>query len=117
MIDLAIREGVNEDEVEDLEAAIFKIRPFGSQEKGRQASARIQAGLARPEDRNVGVNMRDLGPADIDKLVTIKGLIIRATPIIPDMKTGQQLFYLVLAHADVASSLLSLPRLPQHAHR
>ncbi|KAL2872565.1 vacuolar transporter chaperone 4 [Aspergillus lucknowensis] len=32
------------------------------------------------------VNMRDLDPADMDKLVSIKGLVIRATPIIPDMK-------------------------------
>lgn len=27
--------------------------------------------------------------ADTDKLVTIKGLVIRATPVIPDMKTGK----------------------------
>lgn len=26
--------------------------------------------------------------ADTDKLICIKGLVIRATPIIPDMKTG-----------------------------
>ena len=32
------------------------------------------------------VNMRDLDPADMDKLVAIKGLVIRATPVIPDMK-------------------------------
>ncbi|RDW90594.1 MCM DNA helicase complex subunit MCM4 [Aspergillus mulundensis] len=32
------------------------------------------------------INMRDLDPADMDKLVSIKGLVIRATPIIPDMK-------------------------------
>ena len=29
--------------------------------------------------------------ADMDKLVSIKGLIIRTTPIIPDMKDGQLL--------------------------
>ena len=28
--------------------------------------------------------------ADTDKLVCIKGLVIRATPVIPDMKTGEQ---------------------------
>ena len=32
------------------------------------------------------VNMRELDPADIDKLVSIKGLVIRTTPVIPDMK-------------------------------
>lgn len=86
VIDLAIRENALEEEIEDLESQIYKIRPFGSAEKGRQAEARLQAGIRRPEDEGMGVNMRDLGPADIDKLVTIKGLIIRATPIIPDMK-------------------------------
>lgn len=28
-------------------------------------------------------------PLDMDKLVSIKGLVIRATPIIPDMKEGE----------------------------
>lgn len=88
VIDLAINENCSEDEIEELEAQIFKIRPFGSAEKGRQAEARIQAGISRPDDLTQGLNMRDLGPADIDKLITIKGLIIRATPIIPDMKIG-----------------------------
>lgn len=32
------------------------------------------------------INMRELDPADIDKLVSIKGLVIRTTPVIPDMK-------------------------------
>jgi len=32
------------------------------------------------------VNMRSLDPADIDKLITIKGLIIRVSNIIPDMR-------------------------------
>jgi DNA replication licensing factor MCM4 len=31
------------------------------------------------------INMRDLNPTDTDKLVCIKGLVIRATPIIPEM--------------------------------
>lgn len=39
---------------------------------------------------NIGesVNMRNLDPADIDKLVCIKGLIIRASNIIPDMRVA-----------------------------
>ena len=32
------------------------------------------------------INMRDLDPADIDKLISVKGLVIRTTPVIPDMK-------------------------------
>ncbi|EPE26323.1 Nucleic acid-binding protein [Glarea lozoyensis ATCC 20868] len=32
------------------------------------------------------VNMRELNPSDVDKIVAIKGLVIRTTPILPDMK-------------------------------
>ncbi|KAB8079074.1 putative DNA replication licensing factor Mcm4 [Aspergillus leporis] len=51
--------------VEETELKAFKVLPFGL---------------------DSSVNMRDLDPADMDKLVSIKGLVIRATPIIPDMK-------------------------------
>jgi DNA replication licensing factor MCM4 len=53
------------DLVGEVEAMTFKVLPFGLDET---------------------VNMRDLDPADMDKLVSIKGLVIRTTPIIPDMK-------------------------------
>ncbi|KAJ5788709.1 DNA replication licensing factor Mcm4 [Penicillium paradoxum] len=51
----------------EAEAMTFKVLPFGLDKT---------------------VNMRDLDPADMDTLVSIKGLVIRATPIIPDMKEG-----------------------------
>ncbi|SGY39593.1 BQ5605_C003g02243 [Microbotryum silenes-dioicae] len=53
---------------EAMEAAVFKVRPFGGTRK---------------------VNMRELNPQDIDKIVCVKGLVIRATPVIPDMKLGE----------------------------
>lgn len=53
------------DLVGEVETKTFKVLPFGLDET---------------------VNMRDLDPADMDKLISIKGLVIRATPIIPDMK-------------------------------
>lgn len=53
------------DLVNEAEGMTFIVRPFGL-------------------DRTI--NMRDLDPADMDKLISIKGLVIRATPIIPDMK-------------------------------
>ena len=53
------------DLVYDVERRPLRIMPFGL-------------------DRTV--NMRELDPADIDKLVSIKGLVIRSTPVIPDMK-------------------------------
>ncbi|KAI9145364.1 MCM2/3/5 family-domain-containing protein [Paraphysoderma sedebokerense] len=33
-------------------------------------------------------NLRELNPSDIDQLVTVKGLLIRASPIVPDLKTA-----------------------------
>ena len=53
------------DLVEDVEMRTYKVLPFGLDKS---------------------VNMRDLDPADMDKLVSIKGLIIRASTVIPDMK-------------------------------
>ena len=44
----------------------------------------------RPYNLEKSVNMRDLDPEDIDKLISIKGLVIRATNIIPDL---MQAFY------------------------
>ncbi|KDN43338.1 MCM-domain-containing protein [Tilletiaria anomala UBC 951] len=51
-------------EIEVIEGNLYKVRPFGLD----------------------NTNMRDLNPSDIDKLVTIRGLVIRATPIVPQMK-------------------------------
>ena len=74
MIDLAeddMRNGVDgmdgeagNAEIEVIEAQLYKVRPFGLD----------------------NTNMRDLNPSDIDKLVTVRGLVIRATPIVPQMK-------------------------------
>ncbi|KAJ1029682.1 hypothetical protein NDA13_002925 [Ustilago tritici] len=51
-------------EIELMETKLYKVRPYGAE----------------------AINMRDLNPGDIDKLVTVRGLVIRATPIIPEMK-------------------------------
>ncbi|KAI9485619.1 MAG: MCM2/3/5 family-domain-containing protein [Benjaminiella poitrasii] len=40
----------------------------------------------RPYNLMDSVNMRELDPQNVDQLITIKGLMIRASPIIPDMK-------------------------------
>jgi hypothetical protein len=45
--------------------------------------------------------------SDMDKLISIKGLVIRTTPIIPDMKSG--MLHDVL---DVLHALCSLPLQP-----
>lgn len=70
------REGMEgelgQQEIDIMEGRMYKVRPFGLD----------------------SINMRDLNPGDIDKLVTVRGLVIRATPVIPDMK---QAFFRCLA--------------------
>ncbi|CAK9211657.1 unnamed protein product [Sphagnum troendelagicum] len=41
---------------------------------------------ARPFNLRESVNMRDLNPSDIDKLVSVKGMVIRCSSIIPEIK-------------------------------
>lgn len=52
-------------ELDEVETRIYKVRPYGLQMKK---------------------GLRELNPGDIDKLVSVKGLVIRASPVIPDMK-------------------------------
>ncbi|KAJ8323951.1 hypothetical protein BDV3_002130 [Batrachochytrium dendrobatidis] len=40
----------------------------------------------RPFNIQRTVNLRELNPSDIDQLVTIKGLLIRSSPVLPDLK-------------------------------
>ena len=54
-----------EDLVSECEQRIYHVRPFGLDET---------------------INLRDLNPNDMDKMVSVKGLVIRTTPVIPDMK-------------------------------
>ncbi|KIY70249.1 cell division control protein 54 [Cylindrobasidium torrendii FP15055 ss-10] len=55
-----------DEEISAIIQRVYKVRPFGMPD----------------------VNMRSLNPTDTDKLVCIKGLVIRATPVIPDMKVA-----------------------------
>ena len=74
------------DLVQEAETKVYKVKPFGL---------------------DSSVNMRELNPngqsvcedeitcsadviEDMDKMVSIKGLVIRTTPVIPDMKTGKR---------------------------
>ncbi|KAI2613698.1 cell division control protein 54 [Hypoxylon fragiforme] len=45
-----------------------------------------QTYMTRPFGLDEITNLRDLNPSDMDKLICIKGLVIRTTPVIPDMK-------------------------------
>ncbi|KAH6898563.1 MCM2/3/5 family-domain-containing protein [Thelonectria olida] len=42
--------------------------------------------VVRPFGLDKTINLRDLNPSDMDRLISIKGLVIRTTPVIPDMK-------------------------------
>ncbi len=54
--------------VDEIETNIYTIRPFNI--------------------NTIERGMRELNPNDIDKLVLVKGLVLRATSIIPDMKVA-----------------------------
>ncbi|KAJ1661800.1 MCM DNA helicase complex subunit [Coemansia sp. RSA 1813] len=47
----------------------------------------VQSDLkVRPYNLSASTNMRDLNPSDIDKLVSIRGMLIRSSSVIPDME-------------------------------
>ncbi|KAF2753749.1 MCM-domain-containing protein [Pseudovirgaria hyperparasitica] len=53
------------DLVREVDTKIYRVRPFGLDNT---------------------INLRELDPGDMDRLISVKGLVIRTTPIIPDMK-------------------------------
>lgn len=68
--DAAAESQFNEEQsamLRDIDATSYRVRPF---------------------NLDKSVNLRDLNPKDIDTIVSVKGLVIRATPVIPDMKEG-----------------------------
>ncbi|OAA54322.1 cell division control protein 54 [Niveomyces insectorum RCEF 264] len=42
--------------------------------------------IVRPFGLDKSTNLRELNPSDMDRLISVKGLVIRTTPVIPDMK-------------------------------
>ncbi|KAH8891905.1 cell division control protein 54 [Thozetella sp. PMI_491] len=65
-------------------------RPSTAQARGQQPTLEDQvldtAYKVRPYGLDKTINLRDLNPSDMDKLICVKGLVIRTTPVIPDMK-------------------------------
>ncbi|KAF3934914.1 hypothetical protein ABW19_dt0206345 [Dactylella cylindrospora] len=59
--------GASDEELLEFEKMQYRVRPFNLEKQS---------------------NMRELNPNDIDKVISIKGLVIRTTPVIPDMKTA-----------------------------
>ncbi|KAK9456869.1 MCM2/3/5 family-domain-containing protein [Dipodascopsis uninucleata] len=85
MVELLTSMGTPEAEIASSESRIYKVRPYGL--KGKE----VEKGL------------RELNPNDIDKLVSVKGLILRSTPIIPDMKAA--FFRCTVCHHSVISEI------------
>ena len=81
------------DLVQEVEARTIKSRPFGLDNT---------------------INLRDLNPADMDKLVSVKGLVIRSTPIIPDMKEGAIESWALRSSVLTFSSFLQMFQLPTY---
>jgi DNA replication licensing factor MCM4 len=61
-------------------------RPAQREQLSLEDQVMKQQYLVRPWGSDKSINLRDLNPSDMDKLISIKGLVIRATPVIPDMK-------------------------------
>ncbi|KAF2147099.1 uncharacterized protein K452DRAFT_282086 [Aplosporella prunicola CBS 121167] len=53
------------DLLREVESKIYRVRPFGLDKT---------------------VNLRELNPGDMDKLVSIRGMVLRTTSVIPDMR-------------------------------
>lgn len=111
MIDIAWKDhdanpaSVPEEEVQYCDGEVYKIRPYGTYEV--PSTVQMAGGIGVPsrmkkDERSLGINMRELNPQDIDKLVTVKGLVIRCTPIIPDMKVGTSARHPVSSKVDNA---------------
>ncbi|KAK4197876.1 putative DNA replication licensing factor [Triangularia verruculosa] len=61
-------------------------RPTQGQQMTLEDQVAAERYMVRPFGIEKTTNLRDLNPSDMDKLVSIKGLVIRTTPVIPDMK-------------------------------
>lgn len=68
VLTIMTEENATDDEVSEIEKKIYTVRPYNID--------LVKKGI------------RELNPNDIDKLVSVKGLVLRSTPIIPDMKVA-----------------------------
>ncbi|KYK57702.1 cell division control protein 54 [Drechmeria coniospora] len=61
-------------------------RPTQEQQPSLEDQVASSIYVVRPFGLEKSTNLRDLNPTDMDRLICIKGLVIRTTPVIPDMK-------------------------------
>lgn len=74
-----------EEEIAEIMSKVYKVRPFGLPAVNMRSlnpQGNVSIIVIIPARFDVGLSL------DTDKLVCIKGLVIRATPVIPDMKVA-----------------------------
>ncbi|MCO5588100.1 hypothetical protein L7F22_042055 [Adiantum nelumboides] len=70
-----------------LKDELLDVAYIEDRETGEQKSEQIEKNIYKVRIYGLeAINMRNLNPNDIDQLITVRGLVIRATPMIPDMK-------------------------------
>jgi DNA replication licensing factor MCM4 len=84
------REGMRgeqgDEEIADIMGKVYKVRPFGL--KAANMRELNPTGTWSRSQRYICHFIPLTRSTDTDKLVSIKGLVIRATPVIPDMKVA-----------------------------
>ena len=73
------------DLIQEVETRVYKVKPFGLDDSINMRDLNPNGKLEIGIDEMVIVNLM----LDMDKMVSLKGLVIRTTPIIPDMKIGK----------------------------
>ncbi len=89
-----------EEEEREISGRVYKVRPFGGEKVVNMRELNPQGAWGEAGSRENVVLTRVTPPADTDKLVTVKGLVIRATPVIPDMKQGGSIHLALVPRTD-----------------
>ena len=72
------------DLVQEAETKVYKVKPFGLDSSVNMRELNPNGKCVREDEVLCSADVGE----DMDKMVSIKGLVIRTTPVIPDMKTG-----------------------------
>ena len=75
------------DLVQEAETKVYKVKPFGLDSSVNMRELNPNGECVREDEVLCGADLI----VDMDKMVSIKGLVIRTTPVIPDMKTGKRI--------------------------
>lgn len=74
------------DLLQEAETKVYKVKPFGLDSSVNMRELNPNGKQAYKDKILCGADLN----VDMDKMVSIKGLVIRTTPVIPDMKTGKR---------------------------